>query len=236
MKENYYLHEPWLRCGVFAGFTKRTVTGADIPREMGLLLKEQGISVFRLSHLKQVHGKEIFLAGEVSGALGEGDGLITTLPDHWLIIKTADCVPVFILDPGKGVLSLLHSGWKSARAGIIGDALKKLSLKGVRINDLEILIGPCLRQECFEVKEDFLIHEPFLAFIKKGDGKMLFDLPGYVKEELIQSGVSPEKIADPGFCSVCQNDQFYSFRKEKQTTFRTLSFIGRALKRECQNP
>ena len=58
-----------------------------------------------------------------SDAIKESDALITNIPEIPLLMCYADCVPIFILDPVKKVIALIHSGRKGI-AFLTGSKIK----------------------------------------------------------------------------------------------------------------
>ena len=70
---------------------------------------------------------------------------------------TADCAPVFIINPKKKIISAIHVGWKGAFKKIIYKAIYQLIKKGSNVKDLIVVIGPCISQNNYEVKKDFLV-------------------------------------------------------------------------------
>ena len=44
------------------------------------------------------------------------DGLITDLKNVLLTTVHADCLPVYFFDPEKGVIGLVHAGWRGSAA------------------------------------------------------------------------------------------------------------------------
>jgi YfiH family protein len=84
-----------------------------------------------------------------------GDGLITNTPGLLLAVKTADCMPVIIVDPKKRAVGVFHAGWRGT--------LKRIAEKGVgemrrwfgsRPQDLRAALGPSIRSCCYNVGEE----------------------------------------------------------------------------------
>ncbi len=75
----------------------------------------------------QVHGVEIMGLDAGRGWIQvEGiDGWITTRPGILLTVTIADCVPVYLVAPGRGI-ALLHAGWRGTAGGILGRGLDRL--------------------------------------------------------------------------------------------------------------
>ncbi len=183
--------------------------------------------------LKQIHSnKVIFLTQPIKSNQIEGDAIITKLKNYPICIKTADCLPIFIYSKKYKIISVVHSGWRGTSKKILKKVIdffiKDLNLS---LDTLFFVFGPCICGECYEVEED--MKQEFLKnfdekgknFFKKiSDKKYLFDLIKanfYILETL---GVSQNKIFNLNKCTICNNDEFYSFRKEN-TNKRILNII-----------
>jgi YfiH family protein len=88
-------------------------------------------------------------------ALPAGDGLVTDTPGLLLAVRTADCLPLLIVDPKKRAIGAFHAGWRGT--------LKRIAEKGVgemrrwfgsKPEDLRAAIGPCIHSCCYEVGEE----------------------------------------------------------------------------------
>jgi len=222
--KNFCLYTPWQKHNVCAGITTRTYEGLNVRADISDVFKNLKISLpeQNIIYLKQIHSAIIQTVNTSYKTILEGDGLITTQQNVCIVIKTADCVPVFIFHPKTKTACLLHVGWRSAYARIIPEALNLLNLQA---NELEVFIGPCLRQECFTVQEDFLENIIFRPFIFKQDNTLKFNIIKFIFQELISKKIPLSNIYDSGICSSCSNDKFFSHRKETGSKLRTLSFI-----------
>ena len=224
--DSFFLHEPLAASGIIAGFTTRAFAGTAVPDDIGRIGQTLGLPSASCVYLTQVHGNRVH---EVTGTAGfprEGDGLMTQQKNIFLVIRTADCAPVFIINKKTRAGCLLHAGWRSARARIVPYALASFSAFRKEEENIYALIGPHLRKECFEVTEEFCRETLFTEWISGKNGRLTFDLTGFIIRELTEAGISPGHITDCGFCSVCKNDLFYSYRTEQQPPQRTLSFMG----------
>lgn len=88
-----------------------------------------------------------------------GDGLVTNTPGLLLAVKTADCMPIIIVDPKKHAVGVFHAGWRGT--------LKRIAEKGVgemrrwfgsRPQDLKAALGPSIRNCCYNVGEEVRDH------------------------------------------------------------------------------
>ena len=81
-----------------------------------------------------------------------GDGLITNAPGLLLAIKTADCVPVLVVDIKRRVVAAFHAGWRGTVARIVEKGVGEMRHQfGSLPRDLRAAIGPCIRRCCYRV-------------------------------------------------------------------------------------
>ena len=145
----------------------------------------------------------------------EADAVVTDRPGLAVGILTADCVPVLMADPDAKVIAAVHCGWKGVRRGIIEETLKALASLGSKAKDLRVALGPCLKQDFYEVDAAFMkeISRPRL-FRRRGD-KYLFDFTGYALERLRRAGVGNIDVLD--FDTYGNEDLFFSYRRSVKT-------------------
>lgn len=157
------------------------------------------------------------------------DGTITDLKKVAIASTFADCIPIFFYDPIKNIIGNVHSGW-------VGTT-KKISLKALQIlknnydcnlNDIIVLIGPCIRKDHFLVNEDVrtIFEEKFnnlcsrYDIINKTDMynekgvQYSIDTVEINKQMLIDYGILEKNIIDSNICTVCQSNYFHSRRAE----------------------
>ena len=152
------------------------------------------------------------------------DALLTDVPGIALFIRTADCLPVFLADPLRKIVGLIHAGWRGLNAQLPGRVVAAFRhCYQSPTSALRVIIGPAIRSCCYEVGVGFpKIFEPF---IHQQNGRRMCDLIGAVKDQLQRSGVRPEHLFDTGQCTSCETQQWYSVRREGLSTGRILSFI-----------
>ncbi|MFZ0936866.1 MAG: laccase domain-containing protein, partial [Bryobacteraceae bacterium] len=68
----------------------------------------------RLATLHQVHSAECVAGAGRSGVLGAGDALLENTPGAVVAVKTADCVPLLLVDPHHRAVAAVHAGWRGA--------------------------------------------------------------------------------------------------------------------------
>ncbi len=195
--------------------------------------KRAGWASFRLLFLNQVHSDIIHCVDENSVKKPRGDAMITNIPGLLLIIKTADCLPVLIVDESREVIAAVHCGWRGTSMRVIQKAIQgMIDHYGCRSSSLLVALGPCIGSECYEVGENV-----FRTFRKSGfstdnfkehpskQKKYLFDLEGENISQLMELGVRKENVFSTGCCTHCE-ESLLSYRRDRDKAGRLLSFIG----------
>ena len=148
--------------------------------------------------------------------------MITSKSKCALGILTEDCAPVFIFDPKKNIVSALHAGWKGAYKKIIYKTIYSLKKMGSNIEDLIVVIGPCISKHNYEVKKDFLkkfINQNkknicFFTFYKK---KIFFCLNEYIRGQLKDIGVKNIEIINKH--TYLNKTNFFSSRRSIKNNY-----------------
>lgn len=208
----------------------------NVRRNREIIAQAFGFSADRLVLAHQVHGDDFHILTDrdslpLSHVL-EGDGFITDRPGVALCVKTADCVPVLLVDGKKTVVAAVHAGWRGTALGIAGKAVRIFRERfASQPEDLWAAIGPAIGPCCYEVDEkvrrEFKNHpgsEKFLQATAKPDYWMLH-LALANRLQLEAAGVPADRIGTAGICTVCRRDAFFSHRGEGETTGRQLNFI-----------
>jgi hypothetical protein len=133
------------------------------PRHDALIAAEYPDATTR-HHAEQVHGNRISVitspSGEKSLTHPDVDGLVTNLPDQLLAIYVADCAAIYLADPVKRAVALLHSGRKGTEGNILGQAVATMTSEfGSEPSDLVCVVSPCIRPPNYEVDIASMIHE-----------------------------------------------------------------------------
>lgn len=161
------------------------------------------------------------------GNKDEGDALVTNIKNVPLLIFTADCVPVAIIDKNKKVIGLAHAGWKGTYAEIAKKTIEKMKeLYKSNPEDLICIIGPSIGECCYEVSEELYnkFKDKFESDIDTlyeiKEDKYYLNLQNINRYSLKSIGVKDENIIDVGICTNCNSDKFYSYRAHDKTTCR----------------
>ncbi len=179
---------------------------------------------------KQVHGTEIFFAKGISKDLDGFDVLMTDQKNMAVAVRTADCLPVLMVDPTRGLIAAVHAGWKGTFQWISHKAVKKFVSLGSEPTNIVVALGPCMKGECYEIEEDvassFDREFPGWPILRrKSETKWLLDITEANRLQLVAAGLVPEKIDHINLCTHCRQDLFYSFRREGEKAGRMVNFI-----------
>ena len=189
------------------GFTDNLFAGVEPEADINQIIKDLDLSVNQAIYLNQVHGDGIVdvCDGDDGVFCFEGDALVTSLSDAMLVVRTADCYPIFLYDGQK--IAVVHAGWQSALKNILRKTI------GFFENPAEIkmFIGPGLEKDCFEVKEDFMQNLGVLPHIEQKNGTFYFDLQDFLIKEAQGSGVLLENVESANICTFCAAN-LYSYR------------------------
>jgi purine-nucleoside/S-methyl-5'-thioadenosine phosphorylase / adenosine deaminase len=158
----------------------------------------------------------------------DGDALITNQDAGALVIQTADCQAVIIIDPVRRVVANIHSGWRGSIGNIIGRTIRAMTVEYTsRPRDLLCGIGPSLGPCCAEFvnyRREF--PASFWHYRSAGDH---FDFWNISRDQLQAAGVPPDHISVSGICTKCNRHLFFSYRGNPQTgRFATVVGIGKS--------
>jgi len=184
----------------------------------------------RLILLNQLHQDKILFIREPLGPFSsplEYDAMITDIPNAFLGVLTADCVPIFIVDREKKVIAAIHSGREGSALRITPKVLRKMKEEfGCLSKDLIIALGPSIGPCCYEIDEKVFVPEWKSFSTSKGNGKWMVDLARINISQMENEGIRKEQIFKIDLCTSCHRDLFFSYRKEGKTG-RQISFIGK---------
>ncbi|MGE4548033.1 MAG: peptidoglycan editing factor PgeF [Intestinibacillus sp.] len=180
----------------------------------------------RLTMTCQVHRDEISAVTEDTAGMGltkpmawESDAIITDLPDVPLAGFYADCVVTLLYDPASRAAGVCHAGWRGTAKHILGKTVDAMARElGAKRDSLIAVIGPSIRQCCFETDADVpAAMEAELGarvrpFIEERGPKFHIDLQGVNAQALAEAGVRAENVVDSGLCTRCHSGEFWSHR------------------------
>ncbi len=201
--------------GVVHGFTLR-VPGIEMSHDKTEALArldgvhrrvrgENGLGAMPFITAQQVHGRDVAAVDQAittDYCFRDRDGLVTERRGICLGIYVADCCAVYLIDPLRPAVGLVHSGKKGTELGVVPNAIETMNARfGSCASDLIVQLSPCVRPPDYEI--DFAA-------------------------EIVRQcrGVGVKEIYDCGVCTACDLDRYYSYRAEKGRTGRMLAFLA----------
>jgi len=178
-------------------------------------------ALFRnLATLKQTHSDNCISADGRSGVLGQGDALLEDAPGAVIAVKTADCVPILLVDERHRAVAAVHAGWRGTVARVALGAVQAMSRRfSTNPRDLDAAIGPAIGCCCYEVRADVAAQFGL-------QGRAHIDLADANRAQLLESGVTAGRIYASNLCTMCRPEDFHSFRRDREAAGRLYSFAG----------
>lgn len=181
-----------------------------------------------LATVKQVHGATVLAAEGLTGVVGPADALVTHTPGQLIAVKTADCVPLLVVDFAHRAVAAVHAGWRGTVGKILPKALDLMREQyGTDPSDLEVALGPCISACCFEVGPE--VAQQFQELFPERndlDRKTNVDLIEANRRLAQSAGISAERIYASDECTMCQPDRYFSYRREAEKAGRLLAMAG----------
>ena len=225
---------PWLVHG-FGTAVWREADFAESPR-----LKD-----FHPVIMHQLHSDIVHRLDAAPRERLNGDALMTNAAGLLLVVRTADCLPVLLVDETRRAVAAVHCGWRGTRARILDKVIREMhSAYGSRPADVLAALGPCIGPCCYDVGP-----EVRASFLAAGFPRSVFADPAAATSLrtaensrpstghpflnlraanawLLQSlGVPPAGIFDVDACTRCE-PRLVSYRRNKGEKRRLYNFIG----------
>jgi YfiH family protein len=257
---SYIVCEPLEEAGFINAFSTRLGGVSQLPKEALNLtnfkgdssenvaenrrrfLKAIGAEGMPLITARQTHSIErcfIESAKQAQEKTPDCDAMTARARGILLAIQTADCLPVLIADTQTGAMAAIHAGWRGTAGRITERTVADLMRQGVNTKNCLAAIGPTACAACYEVgtdvidkyKNEFRYWKHLLVNFKE-DGKAHLDIRAANVQQLAYCGFDEEQIFVAPYCTMHQNEMFFSYRKEAGgeplKVGRLLSVIGKA--------
>lgn len=154
----------------------------------------------------------------------EADAVLTRHPGEVVAVKTADCLPILIVNKTKTVAIAIHAGWRGLTSGIISHAVAAITDDQVLPQHLIAVVGPAIAREHFEVGSEVVEailaplsgitrSQALLALAKGSQDRWHVDLHVAAAFALAQTGILPTHIEVIQACTKTDT-RWHSFRRE----------------------
>lgn len=210
----------------FALIDKSNLQDSKVLKNRKLFCSAFDIDENSLLMPEQTHSSNIkIVSSHNNHDLSNTDAIIVSEEDIAGMLFFADCTPLILYSKKHRVFAMIHAGWRGSAASISSKTVEIMK-KEMNINpcDIKAAIGVCISKCCFETNEDIAqklknsLEMPACDIIFEKDKKIYADLKRINALQLIEQGIKDIDIME--YCSVCQNDLFFSYRKEHATTKR----------------
>ena len=182
-----------------------TLRGIITPGARDLLeeVKRNGLSPAMVS-AEQIHGAGVAKVGqaEAGTVIPQADALITGEAELTLVVRVADCGPVWLHCAKTGAMGLVHSGRRGTELGVVPATVQAMRKEfGAEPAGMLAFLGPCIRPPHYDM-----------------------DFASEILRQLQQEGIA--EIFDSGLCTASDPDRFYSFRREQGKTGRHFAVMA----------
>ena len=179
--------------------------------------------------LRQVHSDRVVNAAVSKDREREGDALITQETGKCIGVRTADCVPILLVDAKNRAVAAVHAGWRGTASGIVKNAIHTMHEDfSTNAEDVYAALGPSIGGCCYEVGPE--VADRFAEFFpgwQESSSKRKLNLAEANRRQLEGAGVRSERIFDCCLCTTCDPAQFFSFRREPENPGRMIASICR---------
>jgi YfiH family protein len=192
------------------------------------------VSPDRVYEVWQVHSAEVVITDHPknpSAVHKKADVILTDKHQVNLLMRFADCVPIFLYDPLNNAIGLAHAGWRGTVNKAAHAAVTVMQTAyGSTPEKIIACIGPSICQEHYPVGEEVV------SAVMDTFGSQANDLMQYTGEEvrfdlrranqliLEQTGIIQIEVAQ--ICTACEVQDWYSHRAENGSTGRFGAMIG----------
>ena len=211
---------PWMMAGIthagLAGGPFDLRLFGDAPPARGrerwqALLEATGFQA--IAHARQVHGTTVAVHGalppgvHISGA--PADGHATSEAGVLLAVTVADCVPIYIVEPWRRVVALLHAGWRGISDGIMASGVQMLAERyGAKPAHLHVHFGPAICGRCYEVGPEVFDALGLLVPCRPAPA----DVRAVLVSRARALGVPDSQVTVSEQCTRCGSAGFFSHR------------------------
>ena len=191
---------------------------------------------YPLIRLNQIHSNRVVVIENYQQVKRKqrfiGDGLVTNLAGLALLISTADCLPVIYLDQKNGIVAISHNGWRGSWQKISQKVIEAMISLGAEIKEMVIFLGPSIGACCYSINKEreAIFRRDFPLIVDKiishhqGISYLNLLLLNYL--QLTKMGIKKKQIDFSLFCTQCQEETFFSYRRQgRKGNRRMVNFV-----------
>ncbi len=198
----------------------------------GVMIHQNLVPKNRMVIGEQTQSNYIHLAEEKDAGAGFvlekpripiADGFVTQTPNLFLMVRSADCVPILLFDPITKTVGVVHCGRDGTRRNAVGAAISLFySAFFAKPGDILAIIAPMICEKHYEV--DATTFEQFERETAIKQNFPCLDLRRAVHQQLLQAGVLGKNIEHQRVCTY-EDERYFSYRRDG-TKNRQIFMIG----------
>jgi YfiH family protein len=186
---------------------------------------------------KQVHAADILeITADHQNGQVPADGIWTKTKGTTIAVRTADCLPVMLVDRDASMVMAVHAGWRGLCKGILSNAVETFAKQGIPASSLLAAIGPAISRERYEVGTEVItsfFESPMnlpdeiasICVAKGKNDRWHLDLQTAATANLIMTGIPSNQLSLVQICTWSDNN-FYSYRREGKNVGSNISWIA----------
>lgn len=145
-------------------------------------------------------------------------------------VLSADCTPVLFADIRGSCVGAVHAGWKGAHNNIVSVMIAKFRRASIPLPDIRVSVGPHIGSCCYTVPESRIqifrdMYPDVHQYAYTHTGIWHLDIGRIIVSQLIEVGLHRQQIDTGIFCTSCQSDKYFSYRKNTKQEFGEMAAI-----------
>lgn len=144
------------------------------------------------------------------------DALVTRETNLGLVIMSADCAPIVLVDPIAHVVGVVHAGWQGMLVGVVENSIEGMLDLGAETQNMKAIIGPTISAKNFSANQDRyeeVKNKVPSAAVKLSNGDYAVDIRKGIKTQLAKYQI---KTTDLNICTF-ENKDLFSYRRDPIT-------------------
>ena len=153
---------------------------------------------------------------------------MTDVPGLRLAVRTADCVPILLVDTRARAVAAVHAGWRGTARSICAKAVAAMRERfGSRPENVLAAVGPGIGPCCYEVGREVAIQFRD-TFPERYDleEKAHLDLPEANRRQLLGAGLLTNHVCLARLCTCCSPREFHSWRRDRERAGRMIALVS----------